>query len=571
MSFIERFKEQLSGLYEGLDNVKSQYGEEWHQTLNDIYNHVLPKGDKSDRLLHHAVKILKNDNFHPDHYGLSDENIEDLKDKYHLIAHFNLKSHLGNIDSYEKLHSFIKPYKEKYDNILAAKSSPIVYEDDTCIVKSHDTHQSARIAAELHPDNPEYHKLKLPGKAAWCVSATNESGKHYYNNYTDNSKHKMYTFENKANKKRYAIIGNHNNSLLSLEIRDEYDNKIPPDFFEKNYPHILDESNKNSFSDFLRHVKINKEVDQKIIKKEVITGSDFDNIMKHDKTNYNEYSENPVGDFLPEYDKLEKSHNVTKFYSHFIANDIGKPNFQAKILNNFDIPSDTINSYIERSRSDASERNIGAAVAHKNADSKYAQNIINHFTNGGGDFGMKYAVKHPSVTRGQIASLLHNHIAQLDDYIIKNLLNHPKTTSGQVKTFVDNNVSRIGRYMDTYSINDALNSSNLNNHDLHDIINKHSDKLEEGHILSAMDNTNGDRELHKKLRIGLLKKNPLNAGFYVGSYASSLNKHPPTIEEYQNEIKEGKLTASRLEPTYDHQDTPDIVKQAIRKTYPGAF
>lgn len=568
MTFNMHLQKTIISLLEGYEDVKKQHGEEWHRPIEQIYHNILPVGDKSDRMLSHAIKIVKNSGIYEPFYDyeLSEEDTHNLKTMYHLVNHFNLKNQLNKVDNMIDLENLTHPYKEKYELAVAKKSSPIVYEDNDVIVRRHNTHESSKLAAMLHPDNPEFNHLKYKGKAAWCVSLDGDNGRHYYNKYTEGGKYPMYTLEDKHSKKKYAIIGDTDTPMNSLEFRDEYDSKLRPDFFEKAYPHLLN-ANNGEFNMFLKHVAVNHAIDSKISANSDITGQDFDDYVKSNKSSL----ESTIHETLASYPKLQKTPSVIDFYTNIIDKDLsGNSYLKSSIIDNFDLPSHVLDNYIKRnSNAKYITGHMSSAIAHRNTPSHHAQAIIEDMLNGNyNDLGVG-AVKHPSLTKGQISSLLHNHYKHIGSDVVRNIIDHPKTSRGEIINYINRVAYTHNHVLTTIH---AIESPKLTSDDLNNIHNK----LGEGYEYlqnSFLINPNGDAKLHSKIRKEMVNtmQNPYNYDDADGNnnYINSLIRHTPTKEEYKNEINESGLHRNTLAMIYRSKRLPDSVRSALDEIHPG--
>lgn len=535
MNFKSFLTNRLTSLNEGLEDVKNQHSSEWHSTIDNLHREVLPMGDKSDRLLHHSIKMLKDHleyNQPLSHWDSYDVNRDTLKNAYQIVSRYNLKNNLGNVSDIEGLKSLVAPYRDKFNTEIAAKSSPIVHEDNQVIVKRHDSWQSSVEGAKLHSSNPEFHKLKTPGKAQWCVSADSDRGLNHYNEYTDWGTHKMYTLEDKNTKKRYAVIANPNERMNKLEFRDEYDEKMPPDFFEKHYPNLLSESNQSHFSKFLRHVKVNYDMYKKINNEEHISSSDFANFIKHDMSdNFNESLHSKI----ITNKNLEKSKNVVNYYSNVLRSGEGDAWTNNDIIGHIPLSKESINNFLEINYpKDSSRFDVGTAIRHPLADSKYSQEIIHHALHGNYTPNLASAVSHPSTTKGQLNSLLTGHYNNIYNDVVTAIIDHPKTSSGEIKNFIARHKDNSGHLFS--DIGHALQSNKLTAEDIDELYKKHKNSY--SYISTALiENPNTSRATHKDLRKEYASNHDSKWDYgYDSPYLMSLDKSNPTVDEFKNEI-----------------------------------
>ena len=136
------------------------------------------------------------------------------------------QKNLNQFKSISHLHDAMKPHVDAADAAVEAKDKEIIFQNDTHIVRKHDSHESMKAAAKLSKENPNY--AKCNGKATWCVSADNAGGATLHNQYTQSGKHPFYTIEHTGKHqtdphRKYALLADPERTpeRKNVEFRDE--------------------------------------------------------------------------------------------------------------------------------------------------------------------------------------------------------------------------------------------------------------------------------------------------------------------------------------------------------------
>lgn len=223
-------------------------------TLENLFESILAEGQLEDMRDRHAANGLHPDVFnHLYHNALPNNNkslgdadwlahrelagegvAENHEHVKHIMTEFSKPAIKANLQkkkanqykSFSELEAAVTPHigsavsaKEKSD-----AGTEVVFQNDTHIVRHHKTQESMEKAASLPLGNP--HREECDGKATWCVSASGQSGKDHFANYTENGKHPFYTIEHTANHptdphRKYAVLVDPSRNVHEHEFRDE--------------------------------------------------------------------------------------------------------------------------------------------------------------------------------------------------------------------------------------------------------------------------------------------------------------------------------------------------------------
>lgn len=563
------FKNVLISIYlnESLEDVKKSYPEEDHDLIDYIHKNILPDSNKSDRLLHHAIKVIKNDEneygntIHRNSSGIRVLFSNDYKNAYNMVGKYNLQNRLGDVKTGQDLISLTIPYKQKHDDEIARKTSKTIYEDDNCIVKRHNTWESSKLAARLHPNNPTYNDLNEKGKAAWCVSSDSTKGKEYFEKtYTDNNKHPMYTLEDKNTKRKYAFIANPNNRLNKIEIRDEHDRMESRGLIKDRYPQILKQN--NEFSDFARHIDVNHRMNRKMEDNKKITDDDFKEFLQHNLSSID--SEGTVLHDIHRYSELEHGNTVKEFYKNHLLNtplNYDSDDLHRSILEHIPMDRDTLGKYFEKNykgRLDASQSEQ-FAVKHKNIDPKYARQVIKAPEH---SYSMlSAALQHPDISKEELLNAYKNTSSMS---VRSSILDSPKIDHQIITQIMAHHLANKDDLdYDTANftgLRKALMHPELNAGDLNNIHSKlFNNNLKETMIYSP----NADSNLHHLLRTSLMGKF-IHGHVDNSNLLFSYRKSPPTQEQFDKEIS--VLPKGYVDKLFgDTKSLPDSVKTMYKQ------
>jgi hypothetical protein len=562
-------------LNESLEDVKKSYAPEDHKLIDHIYHNILPSHNKSDRLLHHAVKTIKNDD---KRFGIifngygGDVRIQeepDIRSAYNIVGKYNLQNKLSGVNSLMDLMDLTKPYKMKEEDQIAKKTSKVVYEDDKCIVKRHDTYESAREGAKLHPDNIHFHNLNVPGKANWCVSINDEAGRRYFGDvYTERGKHPMYTLEDKNTKRKYAIIANKDKRLSSIEIRDELDSMAPRTLIHSEYPKIL-LTDKSEFGDFARHLLVNHQINDKMIHDKPVSDSDFKSFIDHNLTPIDSDTGAVINN-LHTYKNLEQGDNVKSFYGKELLKPEETPEqeiLHASIIKHIDIDKDAANAFFEKNYDPSDfnpNRGMNYILSSKNLDVKHARKVL---------------------------------ASNASPYLVQGAVLHPKITDNELlSTFISNNNPTTRRVI--------LSNDNLSNHSLNHILDHYKQngfpnddddwrQSALGHVLmhpllskedisrlyhstnnnyvkdSLINNKNTSSDIHHEYRKEILGRFPFLDNTDRDKVLNSWWRSTPTQEQFNDEVDglSKDYVRNFLAPhrDYKYADFPNEFKQMYQK------
>lgn len=228
----DKVKERLIKKYMTGDPNIDAHRDYYANSIDLIHDHHLPDSNKSQADLEWmADRHFSGDSSFSIHGHVSNK---------HLLTEFNKpaikdkmpKKKLNQYKSWGEFEEAITPHlgtaltaKEKAD-----ADTKVIFKNDTHIVRQHMSQDSMVQAAKLQKDNPNYEKCD--GKATWCVSVEGDSGKQYYNRYTEMGKHPFYTIEHTENhpsdpNRKYAVLANPESEYDSysysntLEFRNE--------------------------------------------------------------------------------------------------------------------------------------------------------------------------------------------------------------------------------------------------------------------------------------------------------------------------------------------------------------
>lgn len=235
MSFIEYYMNDA--LLEGvIEDTKKRFADNYSSDdIDNIVDKALP--DNNKKYLPWVMKHISKGN-------IKQEDFQKVKSLLTAYDTHNLQrqKQLSQVDGLRDLHELATPYADYSKN--HTENVKTEYEDDAIKIQSHKGHSAVIKAASLPKGSPMYNKPKQPGKAAWCVSAEDDSGNEYLNDYTNNQRLKFYTIEGKKDKRKYAIIPDKSSSP---EFRDEVDDTVHPEGFIQKYPSVLNSNLKKHF------------------------------------------------------------------------------------------------------------------------------------------------------------------------------------------------------------------------------------------------------------------------------------------------------------------------------------
>lgn len=531
-------------LSEGLEDVKKSYNEREHPIIDYIHKNILPDSNKSDRLLHHAVKTIFNDDTNSDNTNITvgNRNIvhiadkDDYKHAYNIVARYGLQNRLNGVSSLHELKSLVKPYQDRYNDELEKKSSKVVYEDDKCVVKRHDTYESAQVAAKLHPDNQFVNATKVPGKANWCVSMGDDAGRHYFENvYTENGKHPMYTLEDKHSKRKYAIIGDKNTRLSRIEMRDELDGMTARDIITNHYPKVL--AGKGEFSDFARHIFVNQQFERAMSGSRRISDDEFKGFIDNNLTPITSDS-GAVINSLHRYSELEHGKNVKEYYSKILDNKVDDHDTEAlhsKIIRHIDLDKNTINKYFKDHYDPHDvfpELGMSEVMRHRNLDIKHVKDVLNN-PNSNIDL-LQGAVKNPGLTKDELIHEYKNHSFDVKTHVLKNQNVDDELLNKLYNHHLSQGISNDSLDDYTFSgIKHVLAHPELSKESV-DRIYHNTDNY---YVKAQMINhPNASPELHSEYRSNIFKKGILADNDVMKVRRSYLQSSPATLAQFTNEL-----------------------------------
>lgn len=222
----DKVKERLIKKYMTGDPNIDAHRDYYANSIDLIHDHHLPDSNKSQADLEWmADRHFSGDSSFSIHGHVSNK---------HLLTEFNKpaikdkmpKKKLNQYKSWGEFEEAITPHlgtamtaKEKAD-----ADTKVIFKNDTHIVRQHLSQDSMVQAAKLQKDNPHYEKCG--GKATWCVSVEEDSGKQYYDHYTKMGKHPFYTIEHTANhptdpNRKFAVLADPTRDEMTHEVRDE--------------------------------------------------------------------------------------------------------------------------------------------------------------------------------------------------------------------------------------------------------------------------------------------------------------------------------------------------------------
>lgn len=213
----------------------------YRESIDDIHDNVLPDSNKSQA----DLEWIADKHFlggGDRQYGLT--HMDDVK---HMLAEFNKpaikekmpKKKLNQYKSWDEFSTAIKPHIGSAPTVkeTANKDTKVLFKNDTHIVRQHLSQESMIKAAKLHPENP-FHK-QCKGKATWCISVDDKSGKDYHESYTKGGTHPVYTIEHTDKHptdphRKFAIVADPDRNTMGfkgVEFRDEP--QLDTDWHEK--------------------------------------------------------------------------------------------------------------------------------------------------------------------------------------------------------------------------------------------------------------------------------------------------------------------------------------------------
>jgi hypothetical protein len=430
MNFYTTLLEQYT-LLESLETTIKANPSIPEQTIRNYHTNALPDNNKNDRLLNHVLKLHNSGAITPETAHLL---------KPHLTALSNTNQ-LQQLKHLNTLDDHISATKDIADKAVTKKqkidiNTPTVFENDDIIIKHHKTHESAIKGATLDRSNPLYKETREPGKAQWCVSTDNENGANYFNRYTDNGQHPLYSTLNKKTKRKSMLLADPNKELHNIEFRSETDGNIAVDT-PSLYHYMQDNPG-------VEHTPVGKYLLEKDTKLKPLM----------QKINAKTTSEE-LNDILKTGTLEEKTIAVThpKFNNKHIQTmlDIGdydSMKLLKPILRNTPLSNSTINKALD------SEFNVvGAVLGNPSLTSEHIDKIVK------GDYPIyiqREALDHPFTTEGNLNNaidanhtlatyaLLHQkaRLPQLNDAlkkyprhpeIVNNILGHPDSTLAHVE------------------------------------------------------------------------------------------------------------------------------------------
>ena len=324
MKFIEQLSSKI--LLEGvIEDAKKNFADRYSpEHIDEVVEKALP--DNNKKYLPWVMKHYSNGNIASSDFP---------KVKNLLTAYDNNKSNIGvslsGVNGLHHLHEIAHPYLNYAATASdkASRTAKTEYEDTNLLIQSHKGHKAVIEAAKLDRGNPIYNSTHQPGKAEWCVSADNTTGRDYLNDYTNNQRLKFYTITRKTDKRKYAIIPDNSSTP---EFRDEKDSSVSPESFVFKNPSILDS---NLGKQFKGHIL---EEDDRVL-------GAYSHIKKA-KIPYDQLSGNDIENIYKGYDGGRE--DLDNFFVHH-------PNTPHSILKGVN-------------NSDVSQSSIGANYAHKNFD-----------------------------------------------------------------------------------------------------------------------------------------------------------------------------------------------------------
>lgn len=231
-----------------IDSLKEQ-NPELHYEIDHYLKHALPDNDKS--AIDWVIKQHKQGNVNLSH----STSIKSALNKYNANKAI-INKPLSKM-SYSDLLTHTAELPEPISKNKKKKEIEIVHEDNDIKVEKPLTQEAAQKLAILHPHNWDGKN----GKAIWCVSVDDDSGRHYFDKYTNHGKIPMYVVTNKHTHAKTAIIAHpdmsfdqheydsfgHEQPHNNYEVRDENDNNIQPHNIQDIHPHLSRVNKLHSF------------------------------------------------------------------------------------------------------------------------------------------------------------------------------------------------------------------------------------------------------------------------------------------------------------------------------------
>lgn len=451
------------------------------EQMQKIHDNSLPESNKSNEAMDLLMRHLK---ANPTHLtGLTAEDAEsnlptvarNLINSHGYLKNLNIpsiKKHLGQYSDLGELYKSMDRHIDPIDgdvlpeyqkSKMHKKGTEHVFEDDSVIIRKHNSQESMEKAAFLHPQNAYYHSLNRPGKTNWCVSMEGAPGLSHYNHYSDNGKYPFYTVETKDSKHRkFAIDANESHIHAGEEsIWNEPDSPISIGELHDIAPSVF---KNHELGNYLRKFPYGKVMDGH---PEHIT----------DVINKNELGiENSL--------KLVVHPSLTKHYLNSI------------------IQNNSEDSEYSRFNKDALVTHL---ISNPNTDSDVLHTMLKHFHNYGYDEGDRSAlanaiVDSPSFNKTHIDRIIHDNIT--GSFVDTDLHHHPALTEEHMDTLLGHgnlisyNIAKVTKNLDkAFSVNPFVAMRNV--HMNSDFINRKASEILQGnkdkgglHALAGSDKLN---------------------------------------------------------------------------------